>query len=208
MAAIATADVLAPAPMTLEQWADLDEDEPGELVDGWLVEEEAPEHAHEVIVAWFVATLYGWIVPLGGFVLGSEHKLGVSPVRGRKPDVSLYAPGTRLGRGSLSRTPPRMVLEVISARPRDARRDRLDKMSEYARFGVRSYWLVDPALRMLEGYELGEDGYYVRRFGAAEGRVEVPGFEGLVLDLDALWAQVDRVIGEDPGEAGPQGGED
>ena len=38
VSAVARAELLHPEPMTLEQWADLDEDEPGELVDGWLVD--------------------------------------------------------------------------------------------------------------------------------------------------------------------------
>ncbi len=36
MRARATAEVLRAEPMTLEAWADLDEDEPGELVDDRL----------------------------------------------------------------------------------------------------------------------------------------------------------------------------
>jgi hypothetical protein len=39
-------------------------------------------------------------------------------------------------------------------------------------------------------FELGRDGRYVRAFAAAEGAVEPPGLPGLVLPLDALWAQV------------------
>jgi hypothetical protein len=35
-------------PMSLEAWGDLPEDEPGELVDGLLVEEEMPNWIHEI----------------------------------------------------------------------------------------------------------------------------------------------------------------
>ena len=40
--------------MTTSEWAELSEDVPGELVDGRLVEEEVPDYAHEVIVAWLI----------------------------------------------------------------------------------------------------------------------------------------------------------
>src|SRR5580692_5207232 len=96
MVSTATAEALDPCPMTLQAWADMDEDEPGELVDGRLVEEEVARNLHEIPVSWFVRTLGAWAAPRGGWVLGSEHKLGVAPGRGRKPDVSMYPPGVRL----------------------------------------------------------------------------------------------------------------
>src|SRR5437899_173468 len=68
--------------MTLEEWAALDEDEPGELVDGRLVEEEMPDAVHEVIVVWFTAMIRTWLAPRGGFVLGSEAKYAVAITRG------------------------------------------------------------------------------------------------------------------------------
>ncbi|MGK4005094.1 Uma2 family endonuclease [Sorangium sp. So ce1036] len=188
--------------MTLDQWADLDEDEPGELVDGRLVEEEVPTHLHELVVGWFHAMLRAWALARGGFAFGSEHKLGIAPGRGRKPDVTLYAPGAPLRRrDSLSRTPPVLVVEVLSRSPRDVRRDRVDKLDDYARFGVRIYCLVDPEVQLVELYELGPDGRYARARAAAEGKLVVPGLEGLELDLDALWAEVERL----PGDEAPAG---
>ena len=203
MSAGATAELFHPEPMTLEQWADLDEDEPGELVDGWLVEEEVPTNLHEAVVSWLISTLRSWMVPKGGWVFGSEHKLGVATARGRKPDVTVYLPGTRLRRNaSLSRTPPAIVVEVLSPRPRDVRRDRKEKLGEYARFGVRFYWLVDPRARLLEMFELGGDGGHRLLGSVSEGKVEVPGLEGLELDMDGLWVEVNRLEGdEDDGDA-------
>ena len=75
--------------MSLEEWAALPEDNEGELVDGRLVEEEAPEATHESIVAWLVVALWSWVVPRGGFVFGSELKLAVRARRGRKPDLAV-----------------------------------------------------------------------------------------------------------------------
>lgn len=185
---------MADRPLTIEEWADLDEDEPGEWVDGWLVEEEVPTYVHELVVSWLVQELGAWCRPNGGNVLPSEWKMRVSATRGRKPDVVVYLPGQPRPRGhdSLARTPPGVVVEVVTPRPRDARRDRVEKLDEYAVFGVRWYWIVDPQLRSLEVYELA-DGRYVRALGATEGAgVSVPGLSDLSLDLDALWAEVDR----------------
>jgi len=183
--------------MTIEEWAYLDEDEPGELVDGRLEEEEAPSYLHEAVVAWFIHVLRAWAAARGGWVFGSESKFAVALRRGRKPDVSVYFPGAPLpgSRDAIARVPPQIMVEVLSPRPRDARRDRIDKTRDYAGFGVRQYWIVDPEVRALEILELGADGRYTIALTAAEGTHSVAGCEKLTIDLDALWAELDRAHG-------------
>ena len=186
--------------LTLEEWAELPEDEPGELVDGHLEEEEVPDFVHELIVTWLAHALRSWLAGRGGFVGGSEAKFAVGRRRGRKPDLTVYLPGSRKppARG-LVRVPPDIVVEILSCRPRDVRRDRLDKMDDYAAFGVRWYWILDPELRTLEIFELGVDRRYVRALGAGSDRVEaVPGCTGLTLDLPALWREIAQLEREDP----------
>jgi Uma2 family endonuclease len=187
--------------MSLAEWAAMDEDEPGELVDGRLVEEEMARPSHEIVVSWIQHRLTGWAEPRDGQVLGSEAKFAVSTVRGRKPDLSLFLEVPRLKDDEPIRTPPDVMVEVVSPTPRDGRRDRVEKLHEYAAFGVRWYWIVDPRLRTVEILELGAAGHYATLVSAADGIVEVPGLEGLALDIDALWARVDKVCGKEP-EAG------
>lgn len=185
--------------MTDEEWANLPEDEEGELVDGVLVEEEVPDWIHETVVIWLATTLRLWAKPLGGHVGGSELKYIVRPGRGRKPDVSVILPGQKRppGRGAI-RKPADLLIEVISPTPRDARRDRMEKFNEYAAFGVRYYWLVDPMLKTFELYELNGQGRYERTGGASLGKLDnIPGCGGLVLDLDALWAELDEFHEQD-----------
>jgi Uma2 family endonuclease len=185
------------ARLSLADWAVLPEDEPGEFVNGWLVEEEMPDYLHEITVAWLVYRLCVWLVPRGGFVGGSEAKFAVKPGRGRKPDASAYLPGRKPPRGSLIDLPPDIMVEVISPTPRDGRRDRVEKVGEYAAFGVRWYWLVDPHLRTIEVLELDEKRRYAHALDATSGVVAIPGCEGLTLDLDALWAELDRLEAAD-----------
>jgi hypothetical protein len=98
--------------MTIEEWADLDEDEPGELVDGRLEEEEEASYLHEAVVAWLIGVLGAWAAARSGWVFG-----------------------------------------------------------------------------------LGTDGRYAIALTASEGAHPVPGCEGLTLDLDSLWAELDRLLG-------------
>jgi Uma2 family endonuclease len=182
-----------PKPMTLEEWAALDDDVEGELVDGVLEEEEMPTFLHEVVVMWMAAVLRTWARRRGGFVVGSETKLAVGPRRGRKPDVTVLLPGALPALGdALVRVRPHLVVEVASTRPRDVHRDRVEKLGDYAGAGIRLYAIVDPQLRSLEVYELGRDGRYAVACAAGKGRARLPGCPGLILDLDALWAEVDE----------------
>jgi Uma2 family endonuclease len=187
--------------MTFEDWAQMDEDEPGELVDGELVEEEVANLAHELTVAWLVARAGIWAESSGGIVGGSEGKFKVSERKGRKPDIFVYLKGTPRpsAKDTLLTCPPDIVVEVVSPRPRDVRRDRVQIPDEYAAFGVRYYWLLDPSNRSLEILELGSDGRYARALGAEGGRLEsIPGCPGLVLDLDALWQRLTDAGADEP----------
>ncbi len=187
---------------SLAEWLALPEDEPGELVDGRLVEEEVPDFVHELVVGLLVRFFGDWVFPAGGAVCGSDAKLAIATDRGRKPDVIVYLPGSPLPprRGPI-RVPPDVAVEVVTPTPRDIRRDRFDKVTEYAAFGIRYYWIVDPELRSVEILELGADGRYVHAAGVTSGIIDpVPGCKGLVLDVEELWATVDRLAPDIPSQ--------
>jgi Uma2 family endonuclease len=176
--------------LTFEEWAAMDEDEPGELVDGYLEEEELPNVIHEVVLTWFAMVFRTWL-GRRGWVIGSGAKFAVRPNRGRKPDLTVYLGGERKPPANgIVRVPPDIAVEVVSPSARDGRRDRIEKMAEYAAFGIRYYWLIDPAFRSLEIFEL-MNGHYARTAYATEGTMtSVPGCEGLTIDLDALWQEI------------------
>jgi Uma2 family endonuclease len=184
--------------MTVLEWELLPEDEPGELIDDRLMEEEVPDFIHEAIVGWLLRIFGAWVIPRGGYVFGSEVKFAVSPRRGRKPDLSVFfSRKGRFPRRGAGRSAPDIIVEVLSAMPQDGRRDRVEKVDDYAAFKVAYYWLVDPEQRSIEILQLGPDGRYVRALGAFEGRLDsVPGCEGLVIDLDALWTEMDEIFAE------------
>ena len=190
-----------PYGLSLDEWFLLPENEPGELVDGRLEEEEVPDYLHEFLVTYLGSILFGWTFPRGGLVAASDAKFAVSPQRGRKPDLTVYLPGSpRPPARGLIDVPPDIAIEIVSPRPRDGRRDRVDKPADYAAFGVRYYWLLDPQLRSLEILELDSKGRYAGALAATGGMLtQVPGCEGLEIDLDRLWAEIDRL------EAAPQG---
>ncbi len=180
--------------LTLREWGQLDEDMEGELVEGVLEEEEVASYIHETVVAWFLVALSLWAKRRGGKVYGSEAKLAVGPRQGRKPDVSVYAKGALpSGRDNVARVAPYIVIEVLTPTPRDERRDRVEKVRDYARSGARYYWLADPSFRTLEILERNRRGRYELVLSRSGGRGEgIPGCPGLKLDLDELWREVEE----------------
>jgi Uma2 family endonuclease len=195
-----TATTTSPGRMTVHEWAAMPEDEPGELCDGVLVEEEVADLTHETAVAWCLVALRVWVVPLGGSAFASEAKYALSNLRGRKPDVSVFFPGcpARPRRGPVP-IPPDIAVEIVSPSPADQRRDRIAKLADYAAFGVRFYWLLDPSARTFEILELGIEGRYVHALGASEGKLlQIPGCAGLTLELDELWREIDQLAPENP----------
>jgi Uma2 family endonuclease len=184
--------------LTIAQWEALDDDVEGELVDGRLQQEEMPTFFHEAIVSFVLAALRAWLHPRGGLVLGSEAKLIVGPGRGRKPDVLAYLPGTPLPsrRRAASATAPDVVVEVISPTPRDRRRDRIDKKADYLAMGVKQYWLIDTEARTVEVL-VHQGGQLVEQLSARAGKHAITGLDGFELDIDAMWADAERLPDEE-----------
>jgi Uma2 family endonuclease len=148
---------------------------------------------HEIVAMWLARIVGAWVRRRHGYVTGSEAKIAIGPRRGRKPDLSVYLRGkTPALLDTLIRTPPHVVVEIVSPRPRDARRDRVEKIGDYARAGILYYWILDPQLRTLEILELESSGHYRVAGAHGRGRLRIPGCPGLVLDLNDLWAEVDE----------------
>ena len=81
--------------------------------------------------------------------------------------------------------PPDWVCEVLSASTR--RLDLQEKRPVYAREGIAHLWLVDPADRTLEAFEL-RDGQWVLIGSAKDDEpVSIPPFDAITFSLADLW---------------------
>lgn len=59
-----------------------------------------------------------------------------------RPDIACFSPAAAARIGSRIEVVPDLVVEVLSPESRDA--DMKMKFSDYARAGVREYWVIDP----------------------------------------------------------------
>lgn len=81
--------------------------------------------------------------------------------------------------------PPTLIIE--SASEGHQQHDRKIKFEWYAEFGVKHYWIFEPLKRSLDCFVLTRGKYKLAANGAAPSKVKVPLFDGLVIDLKAIF---------------------
>ena len=133
-----------------------------EILDGEHVTSPAPKTKHQRLVLRLALSLerhadehgLGEVFVAPFDVLLSEHDVV-------QPDVCFVA-DDRLGivDEDNCKGAPDLVVEVLSDRTR--RRDLIGKRRQYERFGVREYWVVDPAIDAVQTFRPGADGRYER----------------------------------------------
>ena len=156
-----------------------------EILDGELLVTPAPSPLHQ----WVSGELY---VVLARYFhdrsLGRVFYAPIDVILTRhdvlQPDLIVVADAAGISKRGIE-VPPLLAVEILS--PRTAKRDRGTKARRYAELGVPHYWIVDPACRQLECFRESGSGYELIVRGAGDVSVTHPDWEGLTLDLAALW---------------------
>lgn len=181
--------------MTLAEFqeADAEEGYRYELSRGVLEVTEVPNDPHGQVVSNCQGLLHhyhrqhpGLIQRIGG---GGEFRLYIPEfASGRNPDVAVVLVGTP--KNERGRRPPSLVAEVVSKRGEV--RDYQEKREEYWAFGVREYWIIDPAARrvLLLNRREGEQAWTERELQGSDVIASelLPGFAGTVAEL---WQNLD-----------------
>lgn len=175
--------------MNAEQYLLLGEDPPGvrlELVNGEIAVSPSPNPGHSRAVLQL-------IMLLGNYV--EEHQVGemladVDTIFGeydvRRPDLLFFRNSRRALMTEKRLTgKPDLAVEVIS--PSSGSIDREDKFKQYAKGGVKYYWIVDPAEKTFEAYMLKSGKYSLSSKGAGDEVVSAPPFPELKIPLKRLW---------------------
>jgi Uma2 family endonuclease len=161
-----------------------------EWVDGKVIELSPASTRHQRIVG-FLLSLFQHFVEARrpGIVLTAPFQMKTGArLAGREPDILFIEAEhcDRLKDRHLA-GPADLVVEVLS--PESERRDRVDKLAEYERGGVREYWLIDPLRRVLELRVLGEDGRYRLEPASPDGVCRSSVLTGLWIRADWLWRE-------------------
>jgi len=150
-----------------------------ELSRGELVMPPHPTHTHQLIVFELATRMRAFVQKQDlGLVQIGPLPVRLWPGKIREPDILFVANEHSDRIAEQAYGPPDLTVEVLS--PSTRRTDRLEKMVEYARAGVREYWIMDPHGRTVEVFILREGAYELlgKREEGEEARSEVlAGFE-------------------------------
>jgi Uma2 family endonuclease len=178
--------------MTARQYFMLGEDPPGvklELVNGEIAVSPSPtpEHSSVVVNLTTILNMHIQAHDLGELHLDVDTYLDEYNVR--RPDLLYFSSANRgrIGKKNMQGVPD-LAIEVVS--PGSIEVDREDKFEQYRAAKIRFYWIADPELRTLEGWEL-KRGKYVP-IGRAQGveTIRLAPFADLEISLGRLWRKV------------------
>ncbi|HID62212.1 MAG TPA: Uma2 family endonuclease [Anaerolineae bacterium] len=129
-----------------------------ELSEGELIMPPHPTHTHQLIVLELATVMRAFVQQKDlGTVQIAPLPVRLWPGKIREPDILFVAREHADRIGEQVYGPPDLVVEVLS--PATQRTDRQEKATEYARAGVREYWIVDPEARTIEVLVLQEGRY-------------------------------------------------
>ncbi len=123
----------------------------------------------------------------GGRVLRDPMLMRIKEVGvSRSPDIQILLPeNLGLLKGLQVIGASDLVIEVVS---KDSERiDRIQKLEEYERAGVKEYWIIDPIHEEALFYQLNSEGLYERQTPNEHERYYCGVVKGLWIAIPTLW---------------------
>lgn len=98
-----------------------------------------------------------------------------------RPDVAIYLPGRLPDDADYPDIPPDLIIEVIS--PSSEARDLLTNRTDYARFGVTEYWVVDPGAASVRCFRAARKSRKYARTIVTKTAIDSAAVPGIRIDL-------------------------
>jgi len=172
---------------TYEDYRQLPEGAPYELIRGHLVMSPSPSARHQFAQSNLFFELSRFVrANDAGRVLSAPFDVRLSEADVLQPDLLFVAQARldRIGEQELD-GPPDLVAEILSAST--AHQDLTRKKRLYERHGVREYWVVDPDQRVVEVFEHTEEGFVQHARVVEEGPVGSALLDEFSVALSALF---------------------
>lgn len=156
-----------------------------ELIDGELLVNPSPSPIHQRVSSRLQRQLQDYFHARNlGEVFNAPLDVILTPHDVFQPDLLVVAEPSHISTRGIEQ-PPLLVVEILS--PSTRRIDRGLKFRRYAVLGVRHCWIVDPDEHRLECYRLAGSVFAPVVGAAGETTLQHPDWDGLVVDLGALW---------------------
>lgn len=187
------------SPATFEALLALEQTDPEgryEIIAGEVVPKAGPSGEHADAQSWLSAVLKppfqrgaggpggpgGWWIYTECDVELGAHDVVVPDVVGWRRDRMPERPT-----GRPVRVRPDWVCEVVS--PGNAKRDRIEKVEIYRRFGISHFWLVQPLDESLTVYRLTPDGWLLVLSAGRGDVVRAEPFDAIELRVGLLFGE-------------------
>jgi Uma2 family endonuclease len=169
-----------------EEYCRLDSDERFEIIDGELLMAPAPDTWHQSWIGDIYSILRDYVIRhKAGKVLTAPLDVVLDPENTVQPDIAfIAAPNLSIIQRRAIFGVPDLMVEVVS--PSSERRDRYDKKKLYARFGVKEYWIGDPANRSLEILTLKQGHFELHDSAEDKGKLTSIVLPGLEFDIAGI----------------------
>lgn len=172
---------------TYEDYLKTPEDTRYELIEGELTMTPAPDTDHQDILRNLVIVIEKYVSEKTlGKVFFAPVDVILDEYHVLQPDL-IFITTARLDiikkRGIFA--PPDMALEIIS--PSSYYRDSVQKKELYERFGIKEFWVVDPANKVIEVFVLEGKKYVLYSFKSEEGKINSNAISGFEADLKDIF---------------------
>lgn len=167
-------DQIKEHPITYETYAALPDDgNRYELVDGVLELMSPSATSQHQIASFEIQRKLADSCEADYMILSAPLDVILSPTEVRQPDlIMLHRSRLNLLTKRGVEGAPDLVVEILS--PCSLRRDKISKMTSYARYGIPEYWIVDPQNGALEQYLLNGQSYGLHQIYIEDDPVSSP----------------------------------
>ena len=174
--------------VTYEEWLRMPEvtDAIEEVVNGEIRIMPAPKWNHSEIVENLQYALLAQLDRRAFRVKVSEFGLIIrkSPLTSRVPDLAVFDRSTIVEQDGYIHSAPQLVVEVLS--PANTRREREEKLADYASLGVPEVWVISPEARTVEVLFV-EDCFLRSAQILSHGTLTPKLFPNVTVDIASIW---------------------
>ena len=174
--------------VTYEEWLHLPEVEDAieEVVDGVIHIMPPAKWKHSLVVQRLSDALRDQVDRHKVMVVTAQFGLIIrkKPLTSRVPDLAVFKIATIVERDGYIHSAPQLVVEARSAG--NTRREREEKVANYASLGIPEIWAINPDPRTIDVWYV-DDGQLRVEVTLAEGLLKPRLFPGVQIDIAGIW---------------------